>query len=276
MPSSSSRAHTCAGAGRSTPRSAARPDALALGLRELVGRLGPRSRGPGLRRPPSPVERRARRAEQRAGLLGAVSSRRSRCSPITASTCSRAPRSRRAAPRARALFPVISSAVLVRASSASSRSLRRRRRSSSTCSGVRLALAFGARPRRTALSRALRHSARCEVYRPSRRSSAPRWSEPVGSESYSSRMRALYSAVKERRLGRAAGSGSSTTPSWARASRDAVVMVIGLGGPVSPCRGGGLLQVSHVTLTDRGPARCSPPRRRWRWPTPRCTGAPGR
>ena len=62
---------------------------------------------------------------------------------------------------------------------------------------------------------------------------------------------ALYSAVNDRRRGRAAGSGSSTTPSWARASRDAVVMVIGLRVPVSPCRDGRLPQMSHVTLTDR-------------------------
>ena len=75
-----------------------------------------------------------------------------------------------------------------------------------------------------------------------------------GWASYSSRIRALYSAVNERRRGRAAGSGSSTSSSWARAIKDAVVMVIGLRVPVSPCREGRVQQVSHVSLTDRGPA----------------------
>ncbi len=64
------------------------------------------------------------------------------------------------------------------------------------------------------------------------------------------RLCALCSAVKDRRRGQAAGSGSSTTPSWGRAGNEAVGMVIGLGGPVSPWRGCAL-QVSHLTLTDR-------------------------
>jgi hypothetical protein len=54
-----------------------------------------------------------------------------------------------------------------------------------------------------------------------------------------------------RPLDAAAGSGSSTTPSWARASRDAVVIVIGVDAPVSPHRDGRLPQLSHLTLTDR-------------------------
>ena len=44
----------------------------------------------------------------------------------------------------------------------------------------------------------LGHSAMCEVYSPSRRSNAPRCSEPAGRASYLSRMRALYSAGLKR------------------------------------------------------------------------------
>src|SRR5215213_4154966 len=68
--------------------------------------------------------------------------------------------------------------------------------------------------------------------------------------SYSARMRALYSAVKVRRRGRAAGS-SATPTSWARSNRDALVMVIVLDVPVSPCRDGHLQRMSHLSLTDR-------------------------
>src|SRR5680860_1254861 len=88
----------------------------------------------------------------------------------------------------------------------------KRSRSSSTCSRLRLARPLGDRPSNAAASRCLRHSAICEVYRPSRRSSAPRSGAPTGNWSYSSTMAALYSAVNDRRRGRAAGSDSSTRP----------------------------------------------------------------
>ena len=55
-------------------------------------------------------------------------------------------------------------------------------------------------------------------------------------------------------LGPGRGSPSCTSPSWARAARDAVVMVTVLRAPVSPWWDGGLQQVSHVSLTDRGPS----------------------
>src|SRR5680860_9196 len=109
-------------------------------------------------------------------------------------------------------FPVIPSASLVFCNSRSRWALRRRSRSSSTCSRLRLARPLGDRPSNAAASRCLRHSAICEVYRPSRRSSAPRSGAPTGNWSYSSTMAALYSAVNDRRRGRAAGSDSSTRP----------------------------------------------------------------
>ncbi len=52
--------------------------------------------------------------------------------------------------------------------------------------------------------------------------------------------------------GLAAGSPLGTPPSWACAVSDAVVMVMVLRGPVSPWWDCGLLQVSHISLTDRG------------------------
>ena len=155
-------------------------------------------------------------------------------------------------------FPVISNASFVRASSASSRSLRRRSLLQLDLLG-RAASASPSAPGRRGRRRrgpcATPRCARCTG--PHGAAAHPAPPSPTGNASYSSRIRALYSAVNDRRRGRAAGSGSSTTPSWARASRDAVVMVIGLRVPVSPCRDGGLPQVSHVSLTDR--ARCRPP-----------------
>ena len=90
-------------------------------------------------------------------------------------------------------------------------------------------------------------------YRPSRRSNAPLAPESV-SPSYSSKMASLYWALNRRRAGLAPGSPSGTPPSWARAVSDAVVMVTVLRDPVSPRRDGGILEVSHVSLTDRGVA----------------------
>src|SRR6056297_1979550 len=94
----------------------------------------------------------------------------------------------------------------------------------------------------------------CDVYKPSRRKIAPRSSEPFGHESYSATISALYSALNVRRVGRAAGSMSSsvTPPVWARPFNNAVVMVmvqVFLSRPVgSDDR---VPQVSHPTLTDR-------------------------
>ena len=77
----------------------------------------------------------------------------------------------------------------------------------------------------------------------------------LGAFSACRRMSRLYSAVNVRRFGRAAGSGSSTASFWARVAKDAVVIVIGVGDPFSPCRDSPLLQVSHGSLTDRGQDR---------------------
>ncbi len=125
-------------------------------------------------------------------------------------------------------FPMTSSADLVLVSSVSNRSLRRRSRSSSTCSGRPTSPSPSAPApagRRHREPCATPPDASCRG--PRGAATRPRSLEPTGNASYSSRISALYSAVNDRRRGRAAGSGSSTTPSWARASRDAVVMVIG-------------------------------------------------
>ncbi len=60
--------------------------------------------------------------------------------------------------------------------------------------------AAGASPASAPLSRALRHSLRCEEYSPSRRSSTPRATGSAAS--YSVRMSSLYLAVNDRRRGR--------------------------------------------------------------------------
>ena len=149
-------------------------------------------------------------------------------------------------------FPVISNANLVRCSSAASLSLRARSLSNSTWSAVRRPRLDG---RSSARSRWLRHSEMCYEYKPSRRNNAPRPAPPLGSASYSSRVRFLYSTVKVRRLGFGAGSvssGSIITPSWARSSWEVEVKVISLEVPGSRPEGDlRLPQVSHISLTDR-------------------------
>ena len=95
-------------------------------------------------------------------------------------------------------FPTISKAALVLASSRSARSARavalaNSRRSADAFDGR----AAGARPVRAPLSRALRHSDRCEEYSPSRRSSTPRAAGSAAS--YSARTSSLYLAVNDRR-----------------------------------------------------------------------------
>ena len=66
---------------------------------------------------------------------------------------------------------------------------------------------FGLRPCSEPLRRALRHAVRCELYRPSRRSSRPTSPGPV-QRSASSRIRSRYSALNWRRVGLATTSGS--------------------------------------------------------------------
>src|SRR5918995_156797 len=157
-------------------------------------------------------------------------------------------------------FPWISNASLCFANSSSSRSLRRRSRSFSICSAVRLAgRVFGASSLSAPTSRARRHSTMCEESSPPRRNSAPLAPGSVN-RSYSSRMASLSSAENRRRVGFAAGSSSPTPPSWARASKAAVVMVIGLRDPVLAPRDGGLQQVSHVSLTEGAAALQIDPR----------------
>src|SRR5215207_2571806 len=154
-------------------------------------------------------------------------------------------------------FPWISNASLCFANSSSSRSLRRRSRSFSICSALRLAgRAFGASSLSAPASRARRHSTTWDEYKPSRRNSAP-FAPGSVRFSYSSTMASLYSAENRRRVGFAPGSSSPTPPSWARASKAAEVMVIGLRDPVLAPRDGGLQQVSHVSLTEG--AAAAPP-----------------
>ena len=68
-----------------------------------------------------------------------------------------------------------------------------------------------------------------------------------GAASYSARIRALYSAVNTRRLGRSARgpmTPSSTAPS-------AKVIVIGCYSLLTPCKGRNSVVVSHHSLTHR-------------------------
>lgn len=80
---------------------------------------------------------------------------------------------------------------------------------------------------------------------------APAPRPPCSAASYSARIRALYSAVNTRRLGRSARgpmAPSSTAPS-------AKVIVIGCYSLLTPCKGRNSVVVSHHSLTHRDPAR---------------------
>jgi len=227
-------------------------DVLAFGFGQLVGRLGPWDRRAQHRGLAMPVARRSGHAQQRTGRLDRRRLLEGRqvlvdhgLDRVSVSALSES------FSKSACNFPVISKAVFVASSSSSSALLRRRSFSSSTWSAERFAFGFGASAAAAPASRARRHSAMCDVYKPSRRNNAPRSVEPFGNASYSSTIDALYSAVKVRRRGLSAGSGSPIGPSWARSSNDAVVMVICVKVPVSPCSDGGLPQVSHPTLTDR-------------------------
>jgi len=111
-------------------------------------------------------------------------------------------------------------------------------------------LRLGPSPSRAPASRALRHSARCELYRPSRRSSAPARS--------SHRERVVL--VEDPGL----VVGGERTPPWPGSRVGLVHHAImgardqrcsrhghGLRVPVSPWRDAGLPQLSHVTLTEQ-------------------------
>lgn len=69
---------------------------------------------------------------------------------------------------------------------------------------------FAFRPPRPSSRLARRHWHRCEEYRPSRRRIAPTWPGSVAL-SHSSRIFALYAAVKRRRFGLAVTSGSGAS-----------------------------------------------------------------
>ena len=85
-------------------------------------------------------------------------------------------------------FPMISNAIFVRCSSASSRTTCRRDRPNSTSPADRRSVrGRTARPARAPLSRCLRHSDKCDEYRPSRRKNAPRSGLPFGKASYASK-----------------------------------------------------------------------------------------
>src|SRR4051812_30211054 len=108
-------------------------------------------------------------------------------------------------------FPMISTTACDLANSRASRWFSARSRPGSSVPPAALVARCGRRgadaPRATA-SRAAAHLRIWDWYRPSRRSTAALW--PCAAASYSATTRARYSAVNDRRTGRAAG---STKPS---------------------------------------------------------------
>ena len=100
-------------------------------------------------------------------------------------------------------------------------------------------------------SRALRHSVRCDEYRPSRRRIEP--FAPSTAASYSANTASLYSAVKRRLVGRAAGSTPSDTPtSWTRPFNTAIGIDTEIGIRSRPTREDPQQRASHLSLTRRG------------------------
>ena len=173
---------------------------------------------------------------------------------ITASTWDRSPRSQRATPRARVLFPRspappwcgrVQPGAFVLAAQALDRGCLR--------ALLRLATLRGQGVERADLpGSAPLHDVGGVQPLPSQQGAplAPGSSR----RSYCSRIASLYSAVKARRRGRAAGSLSATTPSWTRVAKGVDVMVMGLGGPVSPCSVDSLRQVSQGEPDRQGRA----------------------
>ena len=110
--------------------------------------------------------------------------------------------------------------------------------------------AGGVRPARAPVSRALRHSLRCEEYNPSRRSRTPRSAGVAAS--YSMRTSSLYFAVNDRRRGWSER-GLIAPFSREPVCRSAAVRVMGIKPVLALCgREKELPEVSHVSLTHRG------------------------
>jgi hypothetical protein len=159
MPSSSSRAHICAGARsqysgeRSTVKTCCRSASVSL-----FGGAGRGDAGPAQVVAAADSASHATRPKGRTPRWSTSPPRTHRSAPRSSRRLRIDVRALREPLQERVQFPMTSSADLVLASSAAKRSFRRRSRSSSTCSTDRFAFAFGARASRAPPSRALRHS----------------------------------------------------------------------------------------------------------------------
>ena len=156
---------------------------------------------------------------------------------IARCSCSRS-RNRASPPTALRRFPESRPTRFILTSSASARSARRV--SAAICASR---VSTGLRPRGLPSSltapslRCLRQYVRCDVYSPSRRSSSPT-SPGLVHASASARIRALYSAVNERRLACSTSSGSGDplrrgAPASPKAQLGYASLVFGAGGNLS-------------------------------------------